>query len=419
MLRRPNLVGQSGAAPTWCIPGFVTVLPPKRERSRRVLRLYAAPAAVVLALVGCAGSGPSSSGTSGVGDTTEPAAGATVAKSREWTTLVVRVEGVGVAVSCRGEARDRPPVVFVSGIGLGAKAGWIDSGVPDQVAATTRVCAYDRPGLGVSDPAVSARSIANQVKELAALLVAVDITEPVVLVAQGYGTLIAREFATPKSYLTEVAGLVLIDPPLWPLFDAPSPDSSSGERAEFESLADVNTSLGRYGAGAMAPPPVPVVVVTVDGERANRPGQPVVRPAFPAGTLPETTTSPPGTAPPVGGTVPPDLATPGTATPDPATPGTATPDSATPESATPDPAAPETVTPESGTPETAAEPPGTSPATLPPLIPPASDRVASQRQLVAKGTFATMVELTEAGSEAQFWLPDRVAAIIVGLLTDQ
>jgi len=387
---------------------------------RHARRIRAASVVVALALVlaGCAGSSQSSSVASGGGGTTAPIAPeATIAKSPEWTTSIVRVDGVGVSVSCRGEAKDRPPVVFVSGIGLDAKGGWLDSGVPDQVAATTKVCAYDRPGLGASDPAPSERSIENQVDELASLLDAAEITDPVVLVAQGYGTLIARQFATPKNHLTDIAGLVLIDPPLWPLLDSPPAASSSGVRAEYDGLADVNTSLGLYGAGAMPPPPVPVVVVSVDGERPNRPGQPIVRPTAP--TIVTTTTP---------DTVPPESVPPESGPPESGPPESGPPESGPAAVSEQRGAAPTAIVSQGGPPvgtsaplttdspsATTAPPAGSSLGTVPPLVPSVSDRTDAQRQLVAKGTFATLVELVGAGSEAQFWVPDRIAALIVGL----
>ncbi len=74
----------------------------------------------------------------------------------------------------------------------------------------TRVCRYDRAGLGLSGPAPAAAPIGQgSVDDLHALLIAADLSGPIVLVGHSLGGLIVRLYAT--QYPADVAGLVLID----------------------------------------------------------------------------------------------------------------------------------------------------------------------------------------------------------------
>jgi pimeloyl-ACP methyl ester carboxylesterase len=78
------------------------------------------------------------------------------------------------------------------------------------LAADTKVCVYDRPGLGWSDPPPSGRrTIAGMAAELRQLLDAAGIRPPYLLAAHSLGGLIARQFAVRNP--GTVAGMVLID----------------------------------------------------------------------------------------------------------------------------------------------------------------------------------------------------------------
>jgi CubicO group peptidase (beta-lactamase class C family)/pimeloyl-ACP methyl ester carboxylesterase len=143
--------------------------------------------------------------------------------------------GVGdrsLFLSCSGTGS--PTVILESGLNDTA-AVW--SAVQSEVAATTRVCSYDRanvPG-GASDPSDPTastprlRSAAELVADLHALLAAA-VPGPYVLVGHSVGGLVVRLYAA--AYPQEVAGLVLVDathednwarleeeigPSLWPL----------------------------------------------------------------------------------------------------------------------------------------------------------------------------------------------------------
>ena len=112
---------------------------------------------------------------------------------------------------CQGEGS---PTVILEHGGGGSTLGWFL--VQPQVATQTRVCAYDRAGLGWSDPGPAPRSGQQIATELHTLLRNANIPGPYVLVGWSYGGLFVRAYAL--HYPQEVAGLVLLDathPEVW------------------------------------------------------------------------------------------------------------------------------------------------------------------------------------------------------------
>ena len=106
---------------------------------------------------------------------------------------------------CVGEGS--PVVVFDAGLG-GDASSW-DS-IQAAVGQHTRACAYDRAGLGFSDPATRPNDSANAVDDLQRLLSAVGIKPPYILVGHSAGGMNMRLFAF--EHPAEVAGMVLVDP---------------------------------------------------------------------------------------------------------------------------------------------------------------------------------------------------------------
>ncbi|XXF78598.1 alpha/beta hydrolase [Myxococcaceae bacterium GXIMD 01537] len=82
--------------------------------------------------------------------------------------------------------------------------------VQPELARTTRVCAYDRAGLGWSDPGPGPRTSRRIADELHALLMRAGISGPYVLVGHALGGHHVRVFA--GRYPRDVVGLVLVDP---------------------------------------------------------------------------------------------------------------------------------------------------------------------------------------------------------------
>jgi len=105
---------------------------------------------------------------------------------------------------CTGDGT--PAVILDTGLG-GSSADW--GFVQPEVARFTRVCSYDRAGMGYSDPGPSPRTARRIASELAELLVRSRIGTPVVLVGASIGGFDVRVFAS--DYPERAAGLVLVD----------------------------------------------------------------------------------------------------------------------------------------------------------------------------------------------------------------
>jgi pimeloyl-ACP methyl ester carboxylesterase len=105
---------------------------------------------------------------------------------------------------CTGDGA--PAVILDTGLG-GSSADW--GFVQPDVARFTRVCSYDRAGMGYSDPGPSPRTARRIASELAELLVRSGIGGPVVLVGASIAGFDVRVFAS--DHPERAAGLVLVD----------------------------------------------------------------------------------------------------------------------------------------------------------------------------------------------------------------
>lgn len=93
--------------------------------------------------------------------------------------------------------------------GLGNPAGtWV--AVQRRLVATCRTIAYDRAGLGGSDRDNQPRSLDRMADDLADFLDALELTEPVVLVAHSWGSPLVRLLAERRP--DRVRALMLVDP---------------------------------------------------------------------------------------------------------------------------------------------------------------------------------------------------------------
>ncbi|MEM8723438.1 MAG: alpha/beta hydrolase [Cyanobacteria bacterium P01_G01_bin.39] len=79
----------------------------------------------------------------------------------------------------------------------------------DAIAAKTRVCIYDRPGYGWSEPSPKARCSADIVQELDLLLTKAGIEPPYILVGDSFGSYNVRLYA--HQHPEKVQGIVLTD----------------------------------------------------------------------------------------------------------------------------------------------------------------------------------------------------------------
>lgn len=121
---------------------------------------------------------------------------------------LVDIGGFRLHILCEGEPRPgRATVILESGLGTATPA-W--TRVQSEVARTTRVCAYDRAGIGWSETSPNPRDPAHIAQELHALLRAAHIATPIVLVGHSSGGLYVRAYQ--RLYPQDVSGLVLLEP---------------------------------------------------------------------------------------------------------------------------------------------------------------------------------------------------------------
>jgi pimeloyl-ACP methyl ester carboxylesterase len=117
---------------------------------------------------------------------------------------LVDIGGRSLQLRCTGTGS--PTVILEAGLG-GDLHSW--DRVQPALAERTRVCSYDRPGTGGSEPASGTRTTGQAVEDLHALLEAADVPSPYVLVGFSFGGLITQHYAS--TFPDEVSGLVLVE----------------------------------------------------------------------------------------------------------------------------------------------------------------------------------------------------------------
>lgn len=148
------------------------------------------------------------------------------------------IGGRSLYILCMGTGS--PTILLESG--WGTNYGYW-SKVMLEISKTTRVCAYDRAGMGQSDPAPAPRTARDLMMDLHALLTEAHVPGPYVLVGHSLGGYIVRLYA--DEYPEEVIGMVLVDsshPDQGPAFLAAlppeSPDNSQCVKNVRNSFAD-------------------------------------------------------------------------------------------------------------------------------------------------------------------------------------
>ena len=197
-------------------------------------KLSLLPAAMLLA---ACGTGVSSAPPSAAVPT--QAAVATQAPPNHDFVKDVEVAGQSMHVVCVGPIdTGRPTVIFESGLG-GDLGQW--SAVMTELQATDRACAYERLGVGQSDPAPGPVTTADQVVALRGLLEAIEVEPPYVLVGfslGGWNVMVHND-----AHGDDVVGAVMVDvrPPgvsgRWlEVLPAESPDEPEGVKIGREEL---------------------------------------------------------------------------------------------------------------------------------------------------------------------------------------
>jgi pimeloyl-ACP methyl ester carboxylesterase len=175
------------------------------------------------------------------------AGGRTGAEAAHWVSLA---DGRRLNLRCTG--RGAPTVLFESGYGA-TSAAW--TSVRLRLERTTRVCAYDRAGSGLSDPGPEPRDGESIARDLDEALHAARIEGPFIVVGHSAGALYGRVFAARRS--GDVDGLVLLDPTVEHQASPPN-DGLEGQRqrarrclaaAEAEAPQGDGRWAGCFGAG--------------------------------------------------------------------------------------------------------------------------------------------------------------------------
>jgi pimeloyl-ACP methyl ester carboxylesterase len=118
--------------------------------------------------------------------------------------VLVQVDGHRMHLDCRGQGS--PTVLLDAGLGDSA-ATW--ALVQPQVAEFTRVCSYDRPGLGWSEESSGARDSRHVATALEDLLLQAHIAGPYVLAGHSFGGYNQLVFQSLQP--DQVVGMVLVD----------------------------------------------------------------------------------------------------------------------------------------------------------------------------------------------------------------
>jgi pimeloyl-ACP methyl ester carboxylesterase len=168
----------------------------------RRLTVFAVSAAVLVAAVAVAGCGDDE-------DTTgERAAKSSPPVKPSTRQVTARVAGRTLSGHCRGAQHDSPAIVLDSGMAAGQHQL---RSIEEQFVQRTVVCAYDRAGVGGSDPpAKTPRPVTDLVADLDAFAAAASVRAPYLLVGQSAGANIVFMYA--QTHPDKVAGLVSMNP---------------------------------------------------------------------------------------------------------------------------------------------------------------------------------------------------------------
>ena len=173
----------------------------------------------------------------------EPIAEAADAKAYPPPGQLVDVGGYRLHINCTGTGG--PTVVIDAGQGDWSTSWGL---VQQEVVKTTRICTYDRAGLGWSEPGPLPRDAAQFAKELHILLQNADIPGPYVMVGHSLGGTSVRVFVS--EHASEVAGVVLIDSmnpgqASQPHIEAQSQSNPQSQPFSFQAL------LARFGVARL------------------------------------------------------------------------------------------------------------------------------------------------------------------------
>jgi pimeloyl-ACP methyl ester carboxylesterase len=161
----------------------------------------------------------------------------TVARPTALVDQLVPVHGAGLHVHCDGVGPTT--VVLIAGYSADS-SNW--ALVEPTGSQTTRVCSYDRFGLGSSDSPPAPQTFETEAADLHTLLQQAGEPGPYVVVGHSFGGAEAVTFAS--MFPTEVRGLLLLDasPPAWNTSICAVPDDGSDTAGVFAALCAEQSS---------------------------------------------------------------------------------------------------------------------------------------------------------------------------------
>ena len=118
---------------------------------------------------------------------------------------MVDIGGRSLHLVCSGEGA---PVVLLEAGAQDWSTGW--QRPMAAISELTQVCAYDRAGVGWSEPSPDPKDGLHMVADLHRLLEAAEVERPVVIVGHSLGGMLARVYY--DEYPGEVVGMVLAEP---------------------------------------------------------------------------------------------------------------------------------------------------------------------------------------------------------------
>ena len=210
---------------------------------------------------------------------------------------LVDVGGYRLHLHCVGEGS---PTVIMEAGGGGNVLHWML--VQPAIAQSTRVCTYDRAGMGWSDPGPPPRTPQRIVAELHTLLTNAGIPGPYILVGHSIGGKYVRLYAS--QYPQDVAGMVLVDARNEDVDAAMTPTMRADDRSHVQTEQRMTQVLGRLGLVrllASGPSDIPAATRRMIGVQASRSqalatqwdeytvwadADPALRAALPLGQLP-------------------------------------------------------------------------------------------------------------------------------------
>ena len=156
---------------------------------------------------------------------------------------LIDVDGHKMHLSCTGTGS--PTVILEPGAGdMASTMAWI----APAVARDSRVCVYDRPGRGGSDPVDTPQDGTRVAADLHTLLHNAHVPGPYVLAGHSFGGLYVLAYAA--HYPADIAGMVLIDSTA-PRSPAPDTAASAGRNELLVRASALVSVVSRVGLGRL------------------------------------------------------------------------------------------------------------------------------------------------------------------------